>query len=134
MFEVREYKIEDYERVRRIIKDNFDDDKVKDISSPVSKEYVCTLDGLVVGYYVLTRIKNLVRGFDYYLVDYVCTDVDYQGMGVASRMMEHLLSLVDKDIAYVQLTCSNKRGCAKHLYEKYGFEVYDTNVFRRYSV
>lgn len=128
---VREYNENDYEIVKKIIKDNFDDDKVESKKLDNITEFVATIDNIPVGYFVLTKNYNIVRGFYYYLIDYVCTDIDHQGMGIGKTMMSYIVDKVNnEDVKYAQLTCSNKRGCARHIYEKYGFKLYDTNVFR----
>lgn len=130
--EMREYTLDDYEYVNKIIKDNFGGvDKAKIIDNRVS-ELVCVSDSEIVGYIVLTLINNVVRGNSYYLVDYVCTSVNAQGKGVATYMMEYVIDKARKDnVKFIQLTCSDKRVAAQHLYRKVGFEKYDTNVFRR---
>ena len=123
----------DYDTVNKIVFDNFNHNKEKGITSPNTLEYVCLLDNEVVGYIVITKNKNIVRNQDYYLIDYVCTDVNHQGMGVGSKMLGFVCKkAIEDNISYAKLTCSDKRGCAFHLYEKFEFEKYDTNVYRRY--
>ncbi len=129
---IRKYNNEDYTTVNKIITDNFEHRLEPFAYDDGVDQYVCLLDDNIVGYFVLTKIKNVVRNFYYYLLDYFCVDIDHQGMGIGSEMMKYLTDKADQeDIEYIQLTCSNKRSCAKHLYEKFDFVVKDTNVFRR---
>lgn len=129
---MREYTLDDYDIVNKIIKDNFGGvDKAKIIDDRVT-ELVCDSDSGVVGYIVLTLINNVVRGNTYYLVDYVCTSVESHGRGIATFMMNYVIDKAKEDkVKFIQLTCSDKRVAAQHLYRKVGFERYDTNVFRR---
>ena len=129
---VREYREEDFSRVSKMIDENFDLKYVGSKKHDYITEYVAVIDDIVCGYFVFTRVHNMVEGFDYYLIDYVCTDIQYQGRGVATSMMEFAIDKA-KELKgkYIQLTSSDKRVIAHHIYEKLGYERYDTNVFRR---
>lgn len=128
---VRKYEEKDFEKVSKIIEENFSGPKQKVDKPDYITEYVAELDGEVVGYFVLSLITNVVRGTKYYMVDYVCTDVSHQGKGIGKTMMRYAIEVAKKDkVKYIQLTCSAKRACARHMYESIGFEVYDTNVYR----
>ncbi len=129
---IRESREEDYSRISKMIDENFDlryigSKKVDNIT-----EYVAVMDDVVCGYFVFTKVHNMVCDYNYYLIDYVCTDVEYQGRGVATKMMEFAIEKA-KELKgkYIQLTSSDKRVIAHHIYEKLGYEKYDTNVFRR---
>ena len=131
---IRDYNEDtDYDIVNKIINDNFSHNKEKGITASNVYQYVCLLDNEVVGYITLTKNKNVVRNQDYFLIDYVCTDIDHQGIGVGTKMFEFICDKAkNEDITYCKLTCSDKRGCAYRLYEKFNFEKYDTSVYRRY--
>ena len=122
----------DYEYVNKLINDNFGHSKEKcEVPSNVY-QYVCLLEDKIVGYFIMTKIKNVVRGYDYNLVDYVCTDANLHGRGIGSFMVRTMIDLSNNDnVKYIQLTSSNKREAARHLYAKYGFKIHDTNVYRR---
>lgn len=127
---VRKYEEKDYEIVNEILNTNFSHGMVdREVPDNVER-YVCDSNEGVVGFFILTKIRNVVRGFDYYLVDYVCSSV--HGKGIGSFMTEFICNKCDnEDIKYIQLTSSKKREAARHMYEKYGFEIYDTDVYRR---
>ena len=128
---IRKYEKEDFPKISKIIEENFGGEKQVVETPDYITEYVAEVDGEVVGYFVLSLITNVVRGTNYYMVDYVCTDVSYQGKGVGKTMMRYVIEKAQEDrVKYIQLTCSAKRSCARHMYESLGFEVYDTNVYR----
>lgn len=127
---IRKYEDSDFDTVNEILNNNFSHGMVdKEVPTNVER-YVCDSNDGVVGFFILTKIRNVVRGFDYYLVDYVCTNV--HGKGIGSFMTQYICDKCDnEDIKYIQLTSSKKREAARHMYQKYGFEIYDTDVFRR---
>lgn len=57
---------------------------------------------------------------------------DYRGQGVAQRIMEQLIEVGFDfhEARQIDLTSSSGRAAANHLYQKLGFERYDTNVYR----
>lgn len=129
---IRESREEDYSRISKMIDENFDLRYIGSKKIDNITEYVAVMDDVVCGYFVFTKVHNMVCDYNYYLIDYVCTDVEYQGRGVATKMMEFAIEKA-KELKgkYIQLTSSDKRVIAHHIYEKLGYEKYDTNVFRR---
>ncbi len=132
MIGVREYMMTDYFDVSRIIKEAFDVEKVNVNPDNNYKELVGVVDDKVVGYLVLTRVLDLVKGRPYYLVDYVCVDSAYRNLGIGYMMMDEVLEIASNDKAlYIELTSRKERVAAHHLYEKCGYEKRDSVIFRR---
>lgn len=132
MIGVREYMMTDYFDVSRIIKETFDVEKVNVNPDNNYKELVGVVDDKVVGYLVLTRVLDLVKGRPYYLVDYVCVDSAYRNLGIGYMMMDKVLEIASNDKAlYIELTSRKERVAAHHLYEKCGYEKRDSVIFRR---
>ena len=132
MIGVREYMMTDYFDVSRIIKEAFDVEKVNVNPDNNYKEVVGVVDDKVVGYLVLTRVLDLVKGRPYYLVDYVCVDSAYRNLGIGYMMMDKVLEIASNDKAlYIELTSRKERAAAHHLYEKCGYEKRDSVIFRR---
>ena len=129
---IRESREEDYSRISKMIDENFDLRYIGSKKIDNITEYVAVMDDVVCGYFVFTKVHNMVCDYNYYLIDYVCTNVEYQGRGVATKMMEFAIEKA-KELKgkYIQLTSSDKRVIAHHIYEKLGYEKRDTNVFRR---
>ena len=132
MIGVREYMMTDYFDVSRIIKEAFDVEKVNVNPDNNYKELVGVVDDKVVGYLVLTRVLDLVKGRPYYLVDYVCVDSAYRNLGIGYMMMDKVLEIASNDKAlYIELTSRKERVAAHHLCEKCGYEKRDSVIFRR---
>lgn len=132
MIGVREYMMTDYFDVSRIIKEAFDVEKVNVNPDNNYKELVGVVGDKVVGYLVLTRVLDLVKGRPYYLVDYVCVDSAYRNLGIGYMMMDKVLEIASNDKAlYIELTSRKERVAAHHLYEKCGYEKRDSVIFRR---
>lgn len=132
MIGVREYMMTDYFDVSRIIKEAFDVEKVNVNPDNNYKELVGVVDDKVVGYLVLTRVLDLIKGRPYYLVDYVCVDSAYRNLGIGYMMMDKVLEIASNDKAlYIELTSRKERVAAHHLYEKCGYEKRDSVIFRR---
>ena len=132
MIGVREYMMTDYFDVSRIIKEAFDVEKVNVNPDDNYRELVGVVDDKVVGYLVLTRVLDLVKGRPYYLVDYVCVDSAYRNLGIGYMMMDKVLEIASNDKAlYIELTSRKERVAAHHLYEKCGYEKRDSVIFRR---
>ncbi|MDO4996809.1 MAG: GNAT family N-acetyltransferase [Bacilli bacterium] len=129
---IRKYEDKDYETVNKILNINFSHGMVdKEIPSNVER-YVCDSSDGVVGFFVLTKMRNIIRGFDYYIVDYVCSSV--HGKGIGSFMTKYLCDKCDnEDVKYIQLSSSRGREDARRLYQKFGFEIRDSDIFRRYK-
>lgn len=132
MIEVREYRITDYFEVNKIIKEAFGVEKANVNPDDNYKELVGVIDDRVVGYLVLTRVLDLIKGRPYYLVDYVCVDSSYRNLGIGHKMMDKAVEIAMNDKAiYIELTSSAFRVAAHHLYEKCGFVKRDSFIFRR---
>jgi len=73
------------------------------------------------------RIPYVKKGY----LDDLIVDEAYRGMGVAKKLMEHAVhSAKEKGVAYVDLTARPRREAGNGLYEKFGFQKRDTNVYR----
>lgn len=132
MIDVREYRITDYFDVNRIIKEAFDVEKANVNPDDNYTELVGVVGAKVVGYLMLTKVLDLVKGKPYYLVDYVCVDSSYRNLGIGHRMMDKVLEIAtDNNALYIELTSRAERVAAHHLYEKCGYLKRDSFIFRR---
>lgn len=65
-----------------------------------------------------------------YLEDLV-VDRDYRNKGIATKLFSEVLGIArQKGAAYVDFTSRAERGASIGLYEKFGFQKRDTNVYR----
>ncbi len=132
MIDVREYEMTDYFDVSRILKEAFDVSKANVNPDDNYKELVATIDNKPVGYLVLTKVLDLVKGKPYFLVDYVCVDSNYRNLGIGYKLMDKVLEIASSyDGLYIELTSKRERVAAHHLYEKAGYVRRDSFIYRR---
>ena len=128
---IRKYNDNDYDDVFKIIKEAFSCEKSKANSSFIN-EYVACLDGNIVGYFYLLDEIDIVKNIKILHLHYICVASKYRGMGIANEMMNFILNYAkDNNYERVELTSKNQRLAAHKLYEKYGFVIRDTSVYRK---
>ena len=128
---IRMYNDNDYDDVFKIIKEAFSCEKSKANSSFIN-EYVACLDGNIVGYFYLLDEIDIVKNIKILHLHYICVASKYRGMGIANEMMNFILNYAkDNNYERVELTSKNQRLAAHKLYEKYGFVIRDTSVYRK---
>ena len=128
---VRKYMEEDYPFVNKILQEAFSVSK-KEIVGDEFFEVVVTFDNIVVGYLLLTKVYNPIKEIYYYIVDYVCVDSNYRGMGLGKEMFKYVFTLAkENNITYLQLTSKRSRIAAHKLYDSLGFVRRDSDIFRK---
>ncbi len=128
---VREYQSDDFDAVHSILMDSFSVSK-KEFHGDCFCELVATIDSVVVGYLLLTKVLNPIIDRYYYLVDYVCVDSKYRNLGIGKKMLEMAYQVAKENSAiYLQLTCSTFRVVAHKLYESCGFVKRESDIFRK---
>lgn len=129
---IRKYEMTDYFKVSSILKEAFNIEKVNTTPSSNYTELVADLSGEAIGYLVLTEEMDIVKAEKYFLVNYVCVENKYQNSGVGSMLLDEAIRLCqEKKASYIELTSNRRRCSARHLYSKKGFEIRDTDVFRK---
>ena len=128
---IRKYEEFDYDSVNNIIEESFDCNKSK-VSSPLINEFVACIDESVVGYFYLLDDIDIVKNIKILHLHYICVASKYRGMGVATEMMNFIINYANENnYKRIELTSRNQRLAAHKLYEKYGFNIKDTSVFRK---
>lgn len=128
---VREYRDEDYLSVRRIILDSLHYEKPF-IKDDRVLEFVGTVGDVVAGYFNIIVEHDIVKDIWVYYVGYVCVDVGYRGMGLATAMMEFAENLArSRKVSYIELTSGNYRHVAHNLYRKLGYCERNSTIFRK---
>ena len=123
---------QDKEGINKILKENFGDNHVLDkvYQEDDKYSYVAIDDEKVVGYVNVTIIYNEIKKEYWAKLNYVCVDKDYRHQGIATALLEEL-EKNEKKAKYFELTCRRERENAHKLYNKLGYEQYDTDLLRK---
>lgn len=102
------------------------------VSSPATTLLVATDrdNGQIVGSLTLVvfRIPTGVRAW----IQDVVVDTEARGQGVGEALNRHAVALAtDRGAKTVDLTSRPDRGTAHRLYQRLGFQIRDTSVYRR---
>ncbi len=128
---VREYSNKDIKDVSRILFEAFGYEK-PNITDKSAKEFVCTIDNTVVGYFYIHLKQDIIKNILVGDIEYVCVDTNYRGQGIGGKMMDFACDYAKENgIARLELTSGNQRLAAHKLYLGHGFEKRDTSVFRK---
>lgn len=127
---IRKYKKKDLDSLNEILKESYNLEKSGRKSNNI--ELVAWCDEKVVGYLVVNRNYDSINGIYYFHINYVCVRSEYRNQGIATKLLQEVFKIAkDKNISYIELTSNKKREVAQHLYQKNGFSIRDTNVFRK---
>ena len=86
-------------------------------SNKLLDHYVYELDGEVVGFYIASKVLDLVEVFT------IAVDSSYRKMGIGTRLLAPRVDLARKNLANeIWLEVSVKNTEAISLYEKFGFK------------
>ncbi len=129
--EIRTYQDSDLESLNQLLKEVYQLEKTgKKNSSNI--EFVAIVDSKVVGYTVFQELYDSVRDINYCYVNYVCVSKLYRNRGIATKIFYEIFKLCkEKNISYIELTSNQTRIEAHYLYKNLGFEIRETDVFRK---
>ena len=129
---VRRMNYFDVDVVKYIYSDSFEKEVCDVINYSTQDIYVvCYLDE-VVGMCMVNYIDDVFIAKRTAFINAVCVDKNFRGKGVGSFLISEIEKIAYFDGASeIMLTSSSKRVAANRLYEKLGFNIYDTNVFRK---
>ena len=99
------------------------------VTSPATQLLVARVDGEIVGLLTLVvfRIPSGVRGW----IEDVVVDEATRGQGVGEALSREAVRLAaEQGARTVELTSRPSREAANRLYQRLGFKVRDTNVYR----
>ena len=127
---IREYRNSDLDSLNLLLSDVYNLEKKGKCTNNI--ELVAVADNKVVGYLTINRLYDSVRDINYAFLNYVCVDKDYRNKGIASNMLLRVFDICKSmNISYIELTSNSSRVNAQSLYINSGFEIRDTNVFRK---
>lgn len=129
---VRKMNFEDIDIVKNIYAESFEKNVSLEINYTNENIYVVCDGDIIMGMCMVNYIDDIFVNKRTAFVNAVCVDKAYRGRGVATFMLREIEAIAMEDGAsLVMLTSSSKREVANHLYKKLGFDIYDTNVFKK---
>ena len=93
-----------------------------------SEIFVMTYDGLLIGMAVLCRCM-MPTGIKYWIED-VTIDKNYRGRHLGKRLVNHLTATLPQH-SQVMLTSRPSRVAANAMYQRLGFKMRETNVYKK---
>ena len=128
---IRRFRDEDLESLNILLKEVYDKErKGKTLDNNI--ELVAVVDKKVVGYLILNKLYDVVRGIYYGHINFYCVLEKYRNKKIGTKLLEEVFNICKKeDIKYLELTSNSSRVVAHHLYKKLGFNIRNTNVFRK---
>ena len=140
---IRNYDNTDFEVVKNILFEAFPE--VNDLlersmtSSETlnldTKKYiqlVAVEDGEVVGYALASRSGDPVLIRTNIWIDYVCVSEQHRGKGIARKLLQKIEEIaIEEKVLFLQLTSSRFRTGARKLYMDMGFEIRESDIFRK---
>ncbi len=122
---IREANVLDIPRMNELgslLEDNFS--KVYSINEMlqdgISKVYVYEKEDILAGFIIATDLTETCDILS------LIVDPEYRNMGIATNLIDYLISELDEDLKLITLEVSTKNIPALKLYEKFGFEVVNT--------
>ncbi len=106
--------------------------QTKKVSKRKTTSFVAVNHGKVVGY-LLVQIHHdpILKEKTLYLDNFV-VDPAVQNQGIGKSLLETVFSYAkEKEVDAIQLTSRKTRVAAHHLYQKMGFDMVETTVFRK---
>lgn len=128
---IREYQNSDFNSLNELLKEAYDLTK-KDNTNAMNTELVAVSSNEVVGYLTINRLYDSILACNYCYVNYVCVKRKYQHRGIATLLFNKVFEICKhENISYIELTSNPTRIEAHGLYQKLGFNIRKTDVFRK---
>ena len=140
---IREYSSKDFKFVHDVLTQSFPevDDMIRkslvdEDSLNLDKnkyiQLVAEEDGIVVGYALASRSGDPILKRYNFWIDYVCVDSRYRGKGIGRKLLERIEEIaLEEKVLFLQLTSSRFRTSARKLYMDMGFEIRESDIFRK---
>lgn len=127
---IRNYEDNDIDSLNILLYESYS--FTKKTNNKINTELVAVVDGEVVGYLTINKLYDSVLDCNYCYVNYVCVKSNYRNCGVATKLFDKVFEICkNENISYIELTSNPSRIEAHELYNKLGFKIRETDVFRK---
>lgn len=140
---VRKYEELDFKSVKEILVKSFPEvntyllkslknDKALNFDGDKYIQLVATLEERVVGYALVSRHFDPILTKCNFWIDYVCVSEEYRGRGIGRKLLQKIEDIaVSEKVLFLQLTSSRFRTSARNLYMDMGYEIRESDIFRK---
>lgn len=140
---IRSYEENDFESVKKMLIDCFPEAAETLMETLNTKEsfkldknkyiqLVAVVENVVVGYSIVSRnFDPILKRYNFW-IDYVCVNQEYRRRGIAKKLLLEIEKIaIDEDVVLLQLTSSRFRTSARKLYSDIGYEIRESDIFRK---
>lgn len=86
----------------------------------------------VVGYALASRRYDPIMRKQNFWIDYVCVNPNERGKGIARQLLQKIEDIAkEENVLNLELTSSRFRTGARKLYLDFGFEIRESDIFRK---
>ncbi len=129
---VRELLIESFPEVHDLLVDGLTSSEALDLDKKVYLQVVALVDDKIVGYTLASRTYDPIMRRKNIWIDYVCVNPEYRGQGIARKFLQRVEDIAKEEkVLFLQLTSSRFRTGARKLYQDFGFEIRESDIFRK---
>jgi len=133
---IRWIKEEEIKEALKVLAESFPVDttekKVKDSLNEKNRILVAVLENEIVGVVVIKKEENFIENVISFHLDNICVKPTMQNKNIASTMLQEIECIAkEEQVDYIDLTSSNYRKVAHHVYLKNGYERRESCLFRK---
>lgn len=134
--EIRWLRKDEINKVMILLEESFPVDtnsfKIQKNLNDQNRFLVAVMDEQLVGVMLVRTVENFVENFISFHLDNICVKKQYRNQGIASQMLQKIEIIArEEGIDYIDLTASNYREVAHHVYLKNGYEMRESCLFRK---
>ncbi len=127
---IRNYNSSDFDSLNNLLYEVYGLKKQENNNNNI--ELVADINNEIVGYLTINKLYDSVKNIKYCYINYVCVKKEYRNLGIGTKLLQKVDEICrENNISYIELTSNGSRIEAQNLYKKMGFELRNTNVFRK---
>lgn len=128
---IRKFKNEDLESLNILLNEVYEVNR-RGFTTDSNIELVAVVNNKVLGYTIVNKLYDVIGNCYYAHINYVCVLKEYRNKGIATKIFDEIFNICkEEDIKYLELTSNSSRKEAHKLYNNLGFDIRETNVFRK---
>lgn len=129
---VKEILVEAFPEVKDFLLKSLVDSSSLNIDKSKYIQLVAEQDGNIMGYALVSRCFDPVLHKVNFWIDYVCVSEIFRGKGIGKQLLQKIEEFaINEDVMFLQLTSSRFRTNARKLYMYMGYEIRESDIFRK---